>query len=129
MDVSIDSCDEGSKNADDEQEGPKEVADGAAMAQPKTKKRDGAVSPPPPFMRYADNHASLENLVAWLLVPDPRGRPAIEDVCQSEGLRWVASKRQTRATMYEGPWGPKEDGVHAAAVGAAAVMDVVMQDV
>jgi mitosis inhibitor protein kinase SWE1 len=94
--------------------------DGKSDAAAPKKRREFA--PPPPFMRHADHAASFENLVAWLLVPDPLGRPSIDEVCDAEGLRWVESRRRSRATVFEGSWGPG-DGQ------AAAGMDVVMQDV
>lgn len=92
------------------------------------KRRSKAVSPPPEFMRDAEHPASLEILVGWMLAPEPENRPAIEAVCETEGLRWVAAKRRAPATVYEGPWGPQgvADGDEAA---AAAAVDVVMEDV
>ena len=127
----MDGFDEEGKLAEDDDQNGGVTKGGAATPTKDT----GAVSPPPVFMRDVDHPASLEILVGWMLAPEPHDRPAIEAVCEAEGLRWVAAERRAPATVYEGPWGPREQEQGAATAGnegvvaATAAVDVVMEDV
>lgn len=63
---------------------------------------------PPAFMRDADNEGSLDRLVPWMMSPKPEDRPTIHQVLAVEGISWVAGRRRSSATIYEGDWGPAD---------------------
>jgi mitosis inhibitor protein kinase SWE1 len=60
----------------------------------------------PLFMIDAQDEDSLDNLVHWMMSPDPNHRPTIDQVLITGGLNWVKQKRRSAATIFEGPWGP-----------------------
>lgn len=69
--------------------------------QKRTELRD-----PPSFMTDASDPHSLDNLVKWMIQPDPAERPTAEQVLASEPVSWVCSRRTAGATVFEGNWGP-----------------------
>ncbi|KAI9373152.1 hypothetical protein BJX61DRAFT_401169 [Aspergillus egyptiacus] len=64
---------------------------------------------PPSFMIDADHEQSLDNIVGWMISPEPRDRPTADQVLETYGVRFVASRRRAGATVYEGNWGPADD--------------------
>lgn len=64
---------------------------------------------PPPFMADATHHASLDSLVHLMLSPEAGARPTADQILVSEGLVWVATRRLSAATVYEGNWGPADN--------------------
>ncbi|KAL2273408.1 hypothetical protein FJTKL_04538 [Diaporthe vaccinii] len=64
---------------------------------------------PPHFMVDAENLNSLDNIVQWMLAPEPSDRPSIQQVLDVESVRWVTTHRRAGATVFEGNWGPQED--------------------
>ena len=63
---------------------------------------------PPEFMVESFHPSSLDSIVRWMTTEDPLERPAIDQVLDIEGLRWVGEHRNAPATVYEGSWGPAE---------------------
>ena len=60
----------------------------------------------PSFMREADDDESIDNLVHWMMSPDPQHRPTIDQLLLVFGIKWVRQRRRSGATIFEGPWGP-----------------------
>jgi mitosis inhibitor protein kinase SWE1 len=87
---------------------------------------------PPEFMHDHKDPNSLDQLVLWMLCPNPDERPAMEQVYLSESLQWVANRRRAGATVFEGNWGPA-DHVLASRYGFLSSdgfsVDVEMSDV
>lgn len=65
---------------------------------------------PPSFMVEAQNEHSLDQLVQWMLSPDPAKRPKVQELLDFASVRWVTSHRRAGATVFEGNWGPQDDG-------------------
>jgi mitosis inhibitor protein kinase SWE1 len=65
---------------------------------------------PPQFMSEAGHPGSLDNLVHWMLSPDPNDRPTVDQLIQCPTLRWIAHRLRDAATIYEGNWGPALTG-------------------
>jgi hypothetical protein len=54
-----------------------------------------------------ENHPdSLDNIVHWMLQPNPDNRPTVEQLINSPALRWIAYRRRAGAVIFEGNWGP-----------------------
>ena len=64
---------------------------------------------PPNFMVDPDDAEALDQIVQWMISPDPEHRPAIDTVLQAGGVQWVGQRRRAGATVYEGNWGPADD--------------------
>jgi len=60
----------------------------------------------PSFMREADDDESIDNLVHWMMSPDPSHRPTVDQLLLTFGIKWVRQRRRSGATIFEGPWGP-----------------------
>jgi mitosis inhibitor protein kinase SWE1 len=65
---------------------------------------------PPDFMSDARHPASLDHLYKWMLARDPLRRPTAQDILETEGMMWVNARRQSPATVYEGKFGPGDNG-------------------
>ncbi|KAI9680275.1 MAG: hypothetical protein M1822_007274 [Bathelium mastoideum] len=89
----------------------------------KPAKPEGRVDPPN-FMVDRDDPQALENVVQWMICPEPAHRPVIDQILECGGVMWVERRRRAGATVYEGPWGP-EDNVLESEIGA----DIDMVDV
>ncbi|KAL8962763.1 MAG: hypothetical protein Q9193_000882 [Seirophora villosa] len=76
--------------------------------QPKTR-RTGELLDPPDFMVDASNPQALDNIVRWMISPESADRPVIDQVLNTTGVCWVASRRRAGATIFEGNWGPADD--------------------
>ena len=71
--------------------------------------RSGELLCPPDFMANMENNESLDAVVRWMISPNPADRPVASQVLQSEGIRWVESRRRAGATVFEGNWGPADE--------------------
>lgn len=89
-------------------------------------KRTG-ISSPPPFMTNKDDNASLDKVVAWMITPGPKDRPAAQDILNCSSVRWIESRCRAPATVFEGVWGPKDPAEVSANFDGA--VDTEMTDV
>lgn len=71
--------------------------------------RSGELIQPPTFMTDANDCHSLDQLVRWMIAPDPTSRPLAQDVLIAEGVRFVDVRRRAGATVYEGNFGPADE--------------------
>ncbi|RKF58680.1 putative protein kinase [Erysiphe neolycopersici] len=71
--------------------------------------RRGELHKAPSFMRDMYHQNSLDQLVRWMITPNPSHRPVVQELLQSEGVLWVKARRRAGATVYEGNWGPSDD--------------------
>lgn len=62
---------------------------------------------PPSFMTDANDPHSLDNLVQWMIQPNPADRPTAEQLLASDPVTWVSGRRTAGATVFEGNWGPQ----------------------
>ena len=77
---------------------------------------------PPNFMVDSDDAEALDQIVQWMISPDPECRPAIDAVLQAGGVQWVGQRRRAGATVYEGNWGPADDVLSWEAVTASGTV-------
>lgn len=77
---------------------------------------------PPHFMADSSDPEALDQVVQWMIRPNPDHRPAIDELLASGGVQWVEQRRRAGATVYEGNWGPADDVLHSA-------QDVEMLDI
>ncbi|KAJ4417363.1 mitosis inhibitor protein kinase swe1 [Gnomoniopsis sp. IMI 355080] len=70
----------------------------------------GDLRHPPDFMVHAEHEHSLDQIVRWMLAPNPSDRPTIQQVLGFESVQWVSTHRRAGATVFEGNWGPQDDG-------------------
>lgn len=66
---------------------------------------------PPAFMTTPEDAASLDSLVRFMMLPNASMRPNIEQVLQSQGCQWVAERRRSGATVFEGVFGPPNHSI------------------
>ena len=79
---------------------------------------------PPNFMVSPDDAGALDQLVRWMISPVPENRPTVNALPQVTGVQWVERRRRAGATVYEGNWGPADDGsVHEWTAGEADGME------
>lgn len=71
--------------------------------------RRGELHQAPAFMRDMYHDYALDGVVRWMISPAPADRPTLDQVLQSQGLRWVESRRRAGATVFEGSWGPADN--------------------
>lgn len=71
--------------------------------------RPGELKIAPEFMTNAKHSSALDKIVRWMISPEPRHRPIVNDLLASEGIRWVALRRRAGATIYEGNFGPADE--------------------
>ncbi|KAL2126827.1 hypothetical protein VTI74DRAFT_173 [Chaetomium olivicolor] len=62
---------------------------------------------PPSFMLDPNDPHSLDNLVKWMIQPNPADRPTAAQLLASEPVTWISSRRTAGATVFEGNWGPQ----------------------
>lgn len=53
----------------------------------------------------------LDDVVRWMLSPGPAERPSCQEILENEVVRWVDRRRRAGAVIFEGEFGPNEDGV------------------
>lgn len=51
----------------------------------------------------------LDDLVKWMLSPNPVDRPTCRQILASEEVKWVDSRRRAGAVIFEGEFGPDDD--------------------
>ncbi|TKA71206.1 hypothetical protein B0A55_07653 [Friedmanniomyces simplex] len=66
---------------------------------------------PPAFMVDQTHPDALEQVVQWMIRPDPYARPTVDQLLQAGGVQWVDQRRRAGATVYEGSWGPADSVV------------------
>jgi mitosis inhibitor protein kinase SWE1 len=52
----------------------------------------------------------LDDLVKWMLSPHATDRPTCRQILESEEVKWVDSRRRAGAVIFEGEFGPDEEG-------------------
>ncbi|KAL3305422.1 Protein kinase [Colletotrichum asianum] len=72
-----------------------------------TRKRTELRSPPD-FMSDPFHPSSLDQIVRWMIRPEPSDRPTIQQLLSTPAMTWVADRRRSAATVFEGVWGPSE---------------------
>lgn len=83
-------------------------------AQPKKSmnpryQREGELAEPPNFMVDGHDQDALDNVVRWLISPDPSLRPLPDQILAAKGVQWTARRARAGATVYEGLWGPADE--------------------
>ena len=53
----------------------------------------------------------LDDMVRWMLSPNPFERPSCRDILDSEVVRWVDQRRRAGAVIFEGEFDPDENGI------------------
>lgn len=71
--------------------------------------RSGELVHPPAFMVDAANDQALDNIVRWMISPNPEERPIAAQILQTVGVQWAESRRRAGATVFEGNWGPADE--------------------
>jgi mitosis inhibitor protein kinase SWE1 len=71
--------------------------------------RSGELVHPPVFMIDATNDQALDNIVRWMISPDPGDRPVAAQLLHTVGVQWAESRRRAGATVFEGNWGPADE--------------------
>ncbi|KAH6652790.1 hypothetical protein BKA67DRAFT_536510 [Truncatella angustata] len=71
--------------------------------------RKNELSQPPTFMQDASDSNSLDNVIKWMLHPEPTQRPTVLQLLELHALQWVASRQRAGATVFEGNWGPADE--------------------
>ena len=66
---------------------------------------------PPPFMVNQNHPDALEQVVQWMIRPEPSARPTVDQLLHAGGVQWVDQRRRAGATVYEGSWGPADSVV------------------
>lgn len=64
---------------------------------------------PPRFMVDRTDPEALDNVVQWMITPNPDQRPTVDQLLACGGVRWVEYRRRAGATIWEGNWGPADD--------------------
>ena len=52
---------------------------------------------------------ALDKIVRWMISPLPGHRPVVDQILETAGVRWAATRRRAGATVYEGNWGPADE--------------------
>jgi mitosis inhibitor protein kinase SWE1 len=71
--------------------------------------RSGELVHPPAFMINATDDQALDNIVRWMISPNPGDRPIAAQLLQTVGVQWAESRRRAGATVFEGNWGPADE--------------------
>ncbi|KAL0942497.1 protein kinase [Colletotrichum truncatum] len=94
-----------------------------------TRKRTELRSPPD-FMSDPFHPSSLDQIVRWMIRPEPSERPTIQQLLSTPAMTWVAERRRSAATVFEGVWGPSESTALPTLIDEALVdEDTEMMDV
>ncbi|CAK7198519.1 mitosis inhibitor protein kinase swe1 [Sporothrix eucalyptigena] len=84
---------------------------------------------PPAFMTNPSHPGSLDSVVACLINPDPARRPTVHEILEIDSLQWVFARRRAPATIFEGNWGPEDEGGEEATQTTSVEFDTEMTDV
>ena len=76
--------------------------------KPKLERTQDLVKPPN-FMVDPTDPEALDQVVQWMIYPDPDQRPLNNQLLSAGGVQWVERRRRAGATVYEGNWGPADD--------------------
>jgi mitosis inhibitor protein kinase SWE1 len=68
---------------------------------------------PPDFMRDIFHPNSLDQMARWMTKPEPSERPTVHQLLEAGGMAWVASRRRSAATVFEGVWGPGDVSIRS----------------
>lgn len=71
--------------------------------------REGELRQPPPFMTDPQHEEALERIVRWMISPNPRDRPVVDQILNVMGVKWAEGRRRAGAIVFEGNWGPADD--------------------
>lgn len=71
--------------------------------------REGELRHPPPFMTDPQHEEALERIVRWMISPNPKDRPVVDQILNVMGVKWAESRRRAGAIVFEGNWGPADD--------------------
>ena len=71
--------------------------------------REGELAEPPNFMIDASDQEALDNVVRWMITPEPTARPIADQILSTKGVQWVTKRARAGATVYEGLWGPADE--------------------
>lgn len=71
--------------------------------------REGELANPPNFMVDGQDLDALDNVVRWLITPDPPLRPVADQILAVKGAQWATRRARAGATVYEGLWGPADE--------------------
>jgi mitosis inhibitor protein kinase SWE1 len=71
--------------------------------------RSGELFQPPTFMIDAADEQALDNIVRWMISPNPGDRPIAAQLLHTVGVQWAESRRRAGATVFEGNWGPADE--------------------
>ena len=71
--------------------------------------REGELAEPPNFMIDSNDLEALDNVVRWMIVPEPSSRPVADQIISAKGVQWVTRRARAGATVYEGLWGPADE--------------------
>ncbi|KAF2676527.1 kinase-like protein [Lentithecium fluviatile CBS 122367] len=67
----------------------------------------------PNFMKDPTDLNSMDKVVRRMMAPEPYQRPSAEEVSQYYGCQWVAQRRQSGSTIFEGNFGPDKEVLEA----------------
>ena len=71
--------------------------------------REGELAEPPNFMVDSNDPEALDNLVRWMISPEPNLRPIADQILSTKAVQWVSRRARAGATVYEGIWGPADE--------------------
>lgn len=77
--------------------------------KPHRLERSGELVNPPVFMVDAHHAQALDNIVRWMISPEPLDRPTADQILQTYGVQFVNRRRRAGATIFEGNWGPADE--------------------
>ncbi|KAJ5888792.1 hypothetical protein N7495_008833 [Penicillium taxi] len=71
--------------------------------------RTGELLDPPDFMVDSHHDQALDNIVRWMISPEPSDRPTADQILATYGVQFVNRRRRAGATVFEGNWGPADE--------------------
>ncbi|TEA21930.1 Mitosis inhibitor protein kinase wee1 [Colletotrichum sidae] len=92
-------------------------------------RRRSELRSPPDFMSDPFHASSLDQIVRWLIRPEPSERPTIQELLSTSALTWVAERRRSAATVFEGVWGPSDSPTRSPTLPTLIDEDTEMMDV
>ena len=73
--------------------------------------QNGHQATAPDFMANGNHAGSLDNIVRWMLSPEPKERPVTAQIIDTIGCQWAHRRRVHGAAIWEGNYGPLEEVV------------------
>ncbi|KAJ5102909.1 hypothetical protein N7532_003438 [Penicillium argentinense] len=71
--------------------------------------RSGELVDPPSFMIDSTHAQALDNIVRWMISPEPSNRPTADQILETYGVQFVNQRRRAGATVFEGNFGPADE--------------------